>query len=962
MKLLTTLLAVLTINLFVAEEVFAAKAPWHTRPYEIISGELKPRCPVLWQYKAGAENDLIVDNDAKITAGTERRLWSDATAKLTGAPVGKTTLVKFKNPITVEKADGLEVWVLGPSGARSAVQFRYTDAAGKEFSLKTNSGSSNWANIPWWGAAINTFPLNTKFPVKVTGIAFNMGAKVKDSTTYFDMLGAFSFEGLPIPDTSKDELPFPTSPAGIRPNGAPDGGKWGVSKQGDAYSFKYEGADGTLEYIYHPQTGTLSDITAVVNGKQTFQPAKSGGLAVRLPRTKFNAQDAVNNKPELLKAELKNDELVTNWRWSRGKHKFEFTLKFSIYKRVLTVTAEAEEPFVEKFDTGYAVGEGIVEPKIFTVSYLNNRWDAPRMLATKDFLMSVYLDWYYTNSADLVEKAPRLGLPGAAVLGANSARLMGGSAYMPRTDKSRNKLYERMYITISPELADILPNIRNPKSPYYDEMAKLVCCTRMYALQGKGDIDNEVAFWQDMASYGAGDIFLRFHGGKFRMPMASNRLNRSLAFNEDVGSDAEARDMVTALKKAVKRVGPYEDNRIMSPLGGDFKYDYMVKWTDGNIMGAWDNSVQCSPASIALLQADFSPKFVEKFGWNACYFDEVTNTPPWGLVNFDVRDPNAGMLRAVLRDYGLSAMKLREYYNGPIWSEGNAMYFWAGMLDIDYGQSNQPKAAPVADFKLTKINPLQCVTGYDLTVASAPLDFLLASQIVFGHTGYLWDGKSNLIGFGQIKKMTPELLRNVLKSYFMMRQLQELYIGQEIKSILYDIDGKLITASEMFKTGAENSGMVQIEYANGLTVWVNRNAEEYWTVNINGEDYELPPNSHAAYKPNVLLQYTAERDGSRVDYSHGPLYTYVDGRGSSTVFPEIQAANAYVIFTQPDGSKKLIPAPFIGEESLGRLDAVGITAQDKAGKKLDLNLNLEVIDNGKGRFTTVKDAFAYELK
>ena len=935
---------------------------WHIRPREIIQGKLVPRCPTIWQYKPGAESELEVDNGAAVTAGAERPLWSAQSAKLLHAPKGKTTVVKFKNPPMIQQADGVELWVFGPTGANSQVGFLCTDADGQEMRLKTRSGSGTWAGKSWWGVALGAFPRGTKFPVKVTGIAFTVNPRVKDTAIWFDMLGAFRFEGLEIPDNSKLALPFPTAPEGIRPDGGPDGGKWGVIQSGDTYIFSYAGPDGKLEYRYKPESGTLSDITAVVDGQYTFQVAKDGGLAVKLKRVKFSPADAKNNKPRLLKSELKDNELVTFWRWSRRKNDFDFTLKFSIYKRTLTVVADADEAAVERFDTGFAAGSGIEKPKLFTVSYLNNRWGAPRLLATPHFLMSVFLDWYETNASEFSENLSRLGLKGSAVLGKHSARIMGGAAYQPKSDGTRNKLHERMFITISPELGDILPNIRNPKSPYYDEMTGLVCCTRSYALQGKGDLAKELAFWQKMYDYGAKDIFLRFHCGKFRMPFVTARLNRQLDFNTDIGTDDQMRDFVTELKKLLPRVGPYEDNRIMSPLGQDFRYDYMARWSDGDFSAGYNNNAVCMPPAIDLLQKEFSPKFVAKYGWNACYFDEVTNTPPWGLVNFDARDPGAGMLRSVIRDYGLSSMNMRKYYNGPIWSEGNAMYFWAGMHDIDYGQSNEPKAMPMPDFALTRINPLQVVTGYDLPMSMEPVDFLLANTIVFGHSGYLWDGGKNHIGFGRIGALTQEEFRNVLKSYFMTRQLQTFYLGVPVKKISYFIHDKYVTASEMLRGGLANSGMVRIEYANGLTVYVNRNPEESWSITIAGEKLDLPPNGYAASKPNAILEYSAEKDGARVDYSRGPLYTYMDGRSNVTNFPELTAAQAYVIYHNADGSRDLVPAPFTEAESIGGVDATKVAAFDRAGKELENSVTLEVIDNGNGRFQTIPGAFRYRLR
>ena len=73
--------------------------------------------------------------------------------------------------------------------------------------------------------------------------------------------------------------------------------------------------------------------------------------------------------------------------------------------------------------------------------------------------------------------------------------------------------------------------------------------------------------------------------------------------------------------------------------------------------------------------------------------------------------------------------------------------------------------------------------------------------------------------------------------------------------------------------------------------------------------------SLVAIVPGKLLQYTALVNGKPVDYSKGRHFVYVNGRGNRTAFPEITAANSYVIRTVK-GKKVLTPTPFIKAESV----------------------------------------------
>ena len=195
----------------------------------------------------------------------------------------------------------------------------------------------------------------------------------------------------------------------------------------------------------------------------------------------------------------------------------------------------------------------------------------------------------------------------------------------------------------------------------------------------------------------------------------------------------------------------------------------------------------------------------------------------------------------------------------------------------------------------------------------------------------------------------------------MIRQVQEFYSGQTAEKVLYDVGGRLVTATEMLRGGHPNRGFVYAKYPNGLETWVNRSTNESWTVSAEGDEYVLPPNGHLALMPDQLLQYSALVDGHRADYSRGPHYTYMSGNGVATAFPELTAAGTYVL-TMKDSGMRLTPAPFVQVETIKGLGCTTATPLGQDGKALSAAKLLDVTDAGLADLPVDGKAFAYGLE
>ena len=282
---------------------------------------------------------------------------------------------------------------------------------------------------------------------------------------------------------------------------------------------------------------------------------------------------------------------------------------------------------------------------------------------------------------------------------------------------------------------------------------------------------------------------------------------------------------------------------------------------------------------------------------------------------------------------------------------------------MEHGEAKKANLPLIVDFKLTRMNKLSSFTGTDWPIMrdpKVPIDRMLANEIACGNIGHL-----GLSGEGMMPwQGAPFRLKNyaqVLQSYFMIRQVQEYYAGQSAAEIKYDIDGKLMTASEMLKGNHKPSGKIHAVYPSGLQTWVNYNAEGEWTVNVEGEDFTLPPYGHVAIVPDELLQYIAVKDGHTVSYSRGKYFTYLDGRGEMTEFPEMTAANAYVM-RQIDGKTRITPAPFKTAETIKGLSFNKATPLKQDGSKLAGTMTLDVTDAGMGDLNVDGKAFHYTME
>ena len=941
--------------------------PRLTRPYEVVAGELRRRCPEM----VGADKDglgaFTLEGPGKLTLSDEFACFGDRAYKV-DIEQGGAFFARLRKPVKfTSRIDGFEFWLIGTmKGVFTDPKFVLTDGNGKTIHLIPNNNCL-WGNTSWWTGCIAFLPRDVVFPVTFRGIRFKVDSKGAGDCFYFDSIGAFRKPPVDLPDT-RFWLPFPHDPAGITPRPQDPAAKVSCSFTGPQYTFSYQGKDGEVRYAYTPKTGTLSDLTATIGGK-TFQPARDAGFRARVNQVEFVPGDSAV-KATLVALVKQPGWLRTFWRLEKAGEHLDYELSLSLSGRTLTAEFFSESLQIRSLDQGYAAG--LEKPRLFTLTNLGNAHGYVHLLACKDLLLSVCCDWYYSNASALVDDKPYRveahGVPGpalmqqvpplAGVIDANSARLAAGAIYLPKTDGRRNAPRELLRITVGPTLESVMPRNPNPRSKFYDETAHLIYMTRSYCIGDLSSRANELSMIRKLHAYGARDLFLRYHTELSHIP-AQNfvRLSRTFEGPLDMGGRNGLRDFIAEARKYVKRIGPYENHLALAAIAPEFRYN-ILSLCPGNYM-PW--SLRIKPAAMHQVQADFSPRYARFYGWNGVYYDQMSAMSPWAITDYDADAPGAARFSEVHRNNCIVTDQLGRHYDGPVWSEGAANHFYAGYLDTAYNQTMHPWEPHLVDYSLREMNAIMHACGFDLVrqgteKGQAGIDFLLASQAALGSMGHIRDGINGNSYFGGFKHQ-PAVWHNMLKSYFMFRQLQELYAFAKPDQILYAVDGREVTATEMLREGLENQSMLHTVYGNGLHVWTNLHPEKNWTVTVDGRPITLPPNGYAAFLPGRILEYSALQNGRRVDYSKGEMYTYVDARGASAEFPGLKVQRGAYLLEKRGGDLHLIPLPFEQEESIGGLQYKQAIPCDQDGKPCGAPIPLRG-----GQFTTVKTAFSYVLK
>jgi hypothetical protein len=599
---------------------------------------------------------------------------------------------------------------------------------------------------------------------------------------------------------------------------------------------------------------------------------------------------------------------------------------------------------------------GVAQPKLITVPYLTYGGESnPRVLmsggAAKPLFTSLWFDWYRTNAS--VAWTPKQ--PKAA---ADSAEINGGMRYLAKTDGLRNNLYDRVFVTVSPSYEEVLPTIPNPPSLRQEEGKQVV-----WTVTEPGTFQADHKRSRGVRSYGLDHIMQHSHEVTWRDE--GDSYTDKLQAAPQKGGDAMLKWYIEAQNGLGWLQGVYTNYTDFSPVNTNWSPDHVQRTNDGEWRRAWPRTYALKPAKAVEFDEYYAQRIKEKFGVRMSYTDVHSAVAPWEYCDYDARVPGAGTLAATFYAYGQLLRNDQSVY-GPTQSEATYQWLYAGLASGHYGwvytQVNLLTVPPDVSFMLHKLHPLECDYGMgdtshylnqiDPKWKESPkkreyIDLFLATTIAYGNMGWLvteFDAKD------------PTRIEAMVRSYYMMQQLQQQYAFVQPKRIEYaDATGRFFAPTEAHATGAIGEARVHVVYENGTEVFVNRNATRSWTV----KDVELPVSGWLVFNQDAgFYEISANAGGRRIDYVKAAGYEFLDGRGQWTERGSLGATGSVALRHKGEDGLELIDAYGNTRIAFASPRAGELTAYDPDGKSLG-RVDVSRMRDGWYEFKTVPGARTY---
>lgn len=661
-----------------------------------------------------------------------------------------------------------------------------------------------------------------------------------------------SIENLPKPTTSDTILPVTKKTVNNK-----------IQKIKNYYELICEDDKDKIVYRILPEKGNLNDVKAEYEGHE-FWPCCDGGIVF-----KFGDEIIKPESGKLLventSINLKDNLLDTQWKLRYKDYTAEYHLIYQAKNKSLIVDILTEN------NNGFEVVLGSAKPlsgaKSIQVPYLRFEDTSPQIISYKDLFLSCFLDWWSSDSTRLYAK-------NGFTEDGQGIYCNGGSQYLPLTNGNYNNIRERLFITISKDFQEVLPNIPNPKSPYLD---KYKCSSWRWLYGGPHKID-----WvRQLHEYGVENFMVRFHADGMRDGNESYSLREYAA--PSIG-DKLFREAGQELKDMGYGFAVYSSYIGIEGINKNFDLDILNRDTLGNTTAEFLR-YRVKPLAFIDIHSEMAPKIHKLFGTNFSYLDVHAARAPWRDTDCDSRIPMPGMFRLDFLANAQVMLNDRIAHEGPVWSEGGMQFLYAGFVDATYGymghETPWDKSTDIVDFDLLRLHPRMISIGmgdlpmyYKKTQFREPrnrfnpwLDRFIAATIAYGHAAW------------QVYPANFEL-GGALKSYFLTNAVQSCYIGIDVEEIGYFDGSKIVDTSKAIQTDAYLRRQIYVRYKNGLQIWSNLNHDNLdWTIELNNSVYVTPSGGFVAFKQNELLAYSAKTNNyERHEYVRSPRYIYLDGR------------------------------------------------------------------------------------
>lgn len=720
-----------------------------------------------------------------------------------------------------------------------------------------------WRNMDYKYWFLNHIKLNDSIarPITFVGMEFSGGGNVVDKVNQIYLGPVYGYKEELKPMTFKplpEKLPFPLRKETILPTNNDKAYRNSLTANGDVYMFTYQGNDATMTYLVDP-TQPIGGVTLRYNGKEKKLNADAEII--------FENNTRANWK--LTSKAIKNDTLFVSYKATGKGVNQHFNCSYTIKQKSLVWTIEemAEDGKVQEVRLGATEtddGGKIVEvPFLVYDPFYNDSYNAdqPGILCTDDLFYFTMFDWYYSNASR--------HYAGNKAIKNGKATYNGGALYNSKNNNKRNPLRERLFFNISPDVHEVFPTIDNPASPMRSAQAD-----RLWAINGGSDLHKLGNFVKEMRSKGVENVSIRYHEDFWRAGGESYTFRTEP--NPELGVE-KLKEYVRMVQGQDWRIGFYSNYMDYAPVNALWNEDW-VRISDKAHDYGWGPAwCRCYANKVTIgweQQAILAPQIHKQFGTNFSYCDVETCMSPMGRVDYDYRTPGAGKFRTVFEYIGMTLQNERRAYQGPVYSEGGAHWYYAGLLDGNYSHMNH--GLPIfPDFHLLKMHPLEMDA-----MSNVNGEAYVAYAYVYGNIGILSDGYDGI------------------RRYAFLQPFQNSYAMIPVKNISY-YDGKaFVNSSEAVRRDLIKAPKICVEYTSGLKTYANF-SDEPWIVNENNNQYTLPKHGTLAILPGTRLfsvsaTNPASADGKKLDKVFSDHLFYIDTRGE-LVSGELGGKGSYML-------------------------------------------------------------------
>jgi len=614
--------------------------------------------------------------------------------------------------------------------------------------------------------------------------------------------------------------------------------------------FTYKGADGVMEYRWSkPTASDMSPfgqirLTAKMTGDRPAELGLGNGAVIEW----IGEGKLVSSKWQ---QSAQGISCISEY--TVGQQTAHLTMTGKLVGKNFILDVTCDKPIIQRITPG---GWGpVLRRRQVTVPYYPGQ---VYFLPSENLFVNTFYDWHQSMA---------------------SSNESMTAVYGALTDRTRNVLKERVVYSAAWHLAEVLPNIPNPASPYLKEIGGKI------VLDTWGGNYTDIADKLKMLSdYGITNCMVIIH--VWQRSGYDNALPMHIPADPSMGGDPGMKILVNTATKLGFRIALHE-NYVDYYTNYDFYNENDIALDSaGNKELAWFNpgtkmqSFAVKPNAILRLAATQSPEIHKRYGTNANYLDVHSCVPLWFHVDFRAGEPGAGTMKPTWNAHKDLWAYERKIHGGPVFGEGNGHWIWSGLLDGVEGQfgsgwpSNGGLEAPLmVDFDITKIHPLQSNHGMgyyerwwssEIQWGSRPpmvvLDQYRMQEVAYGHIGFLAGSTWSTLPLTWLEHnlLTPVSAR---------------YSAAKVKTISYMVDGKWLDSTSAAKLGQWQ--IVKIAYDNGLVVTANNSKSSITAIGI-----ELPQYGWLAKGAGVFA-YSGYRNGVFVDYSQTKTSYFANARSSA---------------------------------------------------------------------------------